>query len=119
MPKLTAALLHIESDDMDVSKARRIELLDMNKDSDCRRWQVLFNDSSRYEVISTKEQTTASGDYFVRVIYFEKGDNLPLYKSQRELREKDDQAEARRVLNNDNDDELNELFAELADEPDV
>jgi len=118
MPKLTAALLRIDSEEMDVSRARRIELLDMNKDIDCRRWQVLYNDTARYEVISATEKTSAAGDYFIRVIYFEKGDNLPLYKSQQELREGDDQAEARRVLNSEDDEELNELFAGLSDDAD-
>jgi hypothetical protein len=95
----------------DITKCRRIELLDMNNDQDRRRWQVLHNDAERYEVLNESEKMAANGDYLIRIIYYEKGSNLPIYKSAAELRKDDERAEAQRVLNSDDDEALTELFA--------
>lgn len=65
----------------------RTELLNLKIPADLDRWQELHNDPSRYEVLSTVEKTTPKGDYFVRIIYNEKGEDQPIVKSQKELRE--------------------------------
>lgn len=67
------------------AKMRRIELLDLNKETDLERWQVLHNNPDKYEVLSEKESHQKT-EYFVRIIYYELGDDLPDVKSKDELR---------------------------------
>lgn len=74
--------------DIAPSKMRRIELLDLNKEADRCRWQLLHNDTERFEVISEKESHQKQ-EYFVRIIYYELGDELPSVKTKEELRSED------------------------------
>ena len=57
------------------SKKMRLELLDLGRPDDVRRWQELHNDKEHYEVLSTKESHQKS-EYLMRVIFYELGDNL-------------------------------------------
>lgn len=58
------------------SKKMRIVLLDLNNAGDIEKWQMLHNDKENYEVISSKE-SHQKNEYYVRVIYYELGDDLP------------------------------------------
>lgn len=64
----------------------RIELLNLNRPDDLARWQTLHNDTDRYRIINEKE-SHQKGEYFVRIIYNELGDDLPTVKTQEQLRE--------------------------------
>jgi hypothetical protein len=88
MGALQALFLDIESEQLD-SKVRR-EMLDLSRDVDLQRWQILHNDTKRYQIISTKD-SHQRGENYCHVIYLEKGADLPLVKSEAELRV-DDQA---------------------------
>lgn len=68
------------------SAKMRVELLNLSRESDLARWQVLHNDGERYRIITEKE-SHQKGEYFVRIIYCELGDDLPIVKTQQELRE--------------------------------
>ena len=80
------------------SRRRRFELLDMGAEADVRRWQIVHNDSERYDVVSARYTTVRSGEdnveYRCLLMYIEIGAELPLYKSVDELRA-DDMARAR------------------------
>lgn len=75
------------------ARRRRIELLDMRDHLDIRRWQIVHNDTERYAVISEKF-TTVRGeldvDYRCVLVYLELGEDLPLYKTDAELRADDE-----------------------------
>jgi hypothetical protein len=74
------------------SRRRRCELLNLSTDEDMIRWQVIHNDSDRYQVVEEKLSTVGSKDgveYRCILTYDEIGEDLPLVKSRLELREDD------------------------------
>lgn len=64
----------------------RQELLDLSSDADMRRWQELYNDKEKFEVVSDKP-SHQRGDHRTSIVYYELGQDLPLTKSKRELRD--------------------------------
>lgn len=74
--------------DVAPTKMRRIELLDLNREADRCRWQLLHNNPDKFEVISEKESHQKQ-EYFVRIIYNELGDELAAVKTKEELRSED------------------------------
>lgn len=85
-----------------VSRMRRIEVLDLKDDADVERWQVLHNDVDRYEVISekfTQLKGNYEGEHSCTVIYDEMGEDLPLTKTQSELRTQDAKAKRNALKN--------------------
>lgn len=89
--KAGSAGLPTDNKDVD-AKRRRCELLDMTNESDQQRWQILHNDTDRYEVISEKISTVRGDnkvDYMCFVVYNELGDDLPIYRTKDELRQID------------------------------
>lgn len=75
------------------TKRRRIELLDLKKATDKRRWQIIHNDSDRYEFISEKFTTVRADrfvDYTCLIMYYELGDELPMVKDDNDLRREDE-----------------------------
>jgi len=85
MSKLGAILL---KPNQGTQRRIRRETLNMDTVGDQKRWQMLHNDSERYEVITAKDSNTNRGNY-CHVTYIEKGDDLPLVKSESELRSED------------------------------
>jgi len=82
-----AVARHIPRDTLVASGSKmRIELLNLNRPDDLARWQTLHNDVDRYRIINEKE-SHQKGEYFVRIIYNELGDDLPTVKTQEQLRE--------------------------------
>ena len=53
------------------------------------RWQILQNDKARYEIISDNP-SHQKGEFLSRIVYNEIGDDLPLVKSQEDLRAEDE-----------------------------
>lgn len=83
------------------AKRRRIENLDLNREDDRERWQIIHNDTDRYEFISehfTQVKGNYEGEYRCRIIYYEIGDNLPLSKTEEELRAQDDIIRSRQEI---------------------
>lgn len=74
--------------DLIPTKMRRIELLDLNKPADLERWQVIHNTPEKFEVISEKESHQKS-EYYIKITYFELGDDQPAVKSKEQLRSED------------------------------
>ena len=70
------------------AKKMRIELLDLSLPEDVARWQLLQNNKEKYEVVSMKE-SHQKNEYYVRIIYYELGDDLPDVKTVEELRKND------------------------------
>lgn len=81
----------------DTTRRRRIEVLDLREDDELSRWQVLHNDTDRYEVVSEKFSQIKGnyeGEHTCTIIYNEIGEGLPLIKSKAELRSQDNKAQA-------------------------
>lgn len=75
------------------TKRRRCELLDLSTEHDSARWQIIHNDVDRYEVVSEKYSMIRADDfvdYKCLIVYNELGDNLPLVRTGKSLREDDE-----------------------------
>ena len=92
MTKMGALLLRPQDG---VHRRLRRESLNLDDSEDQKRWQMLHNDLERYEIVSEKDSHTARGNH-CHVTYAEKGDDLPLVKSERDLR-RDDKDRIREV----------------------
>lgn len=73
------------------SKRLRQELLNLQKDEDMARWQILNNDRARYEVLSDNP-SHQRGEFLTRIVYYERGDNLPFIKTIEDLRSEDEES---------------------------
>ena len=65
-------------------RRKRIVLLNLHRSRESTFWQILQNTPERFQIISEKE-SHQRGEYVVRVIFYEVGENLPVYKSQAAL----------------------------------
>lgn len=95
--KMVDNLMKVSSKLAFSNKKLRQELLNMKLDTDSQRWQELHNNVDKYQVVSEKE-SHQKGEYFVRIIYYELGDDLPDVKTKEQLR---DQNDVRPVQDND------------------
>ncbi len=83
----TSRVLNLDTS-VTVNKRKRVVLLDLNREEDIQFWQELHNNPDRYQIISEKE-SHQKAEYFVRIIYFELGDEQPAVKPTTELRKHD------------------------------
>lgn len=65
----------------EASKRRRIVLLNVAMPEDAAFWECLHNIPERFEVVSEKE-SHQKGEYLIRVIFNELGEDLPPTKTQ-------------------------------------
>lgn len=82
----------------ELSRRRRIEVLDLTLDEDVERWQILHNDTARYEIVAevfTHLKGSYEGEYKCRITYNEIGEDLPLTKTKSQLRADDNKAKSR------------------------
>ena len=70
----------------DATRKQRVVLLNLNNSDELSFWQVLHNTPESFEIISTKE-SHQRGEYVVRVIFYELGDDLPTVRTLEELLE--------------------------------
>jgi hypothetical protein len=66
-------------------KRLRQELLNLSNDADMLRWQELYNDKEKYEVVSDKPSHQRD-DHRTSIVYYELGQDLPVTKSKKDLR---------------------------------
>lgn len=84
-PALGAAAAKFVAKGMDEQlRRKRIVLLNLHRSRESTFWQILQNTPERFQIISEKE-SHQRGEYVVRVIFYEVGENLPVYKSQAAL----------------------------------
>jgi len=74
------------------TKRRRIILLNLNDSSEAAFWQTLHNLPEFFTIISEKE-SHQRGEYVVRVIFYELGDELPVVKTKEQFLEQYSDAE--------------------------
>ncbi len=67
------------------TQRQRLVLLNLDNDKHNGFWQLLVNDPERFEVLNTKE--SHQKDYMMRVIFLEKGEDLPPIRTREELLE--------------------------------
>lgn len=63
---------------------RRVVLLNLADDEQAAFWQILSNSTEHFTIISQKE-SHQRGEYVVRVIFDEHGEDLPITKTQEEF----------------------------------
>lgn len=66
------------------AKRKRIILLNLDDPDDVAFWQILENDTERFSGINHKE-VHQRGEYLIRVIFYEHGEDLPLVKKKTEF----------------------------------
>lgn len=68
----------------EANKRKRLILLNLNNDEEAAFWQLLHNKPETFKVITEKE-SHQRGEYVVRIVFYEIGDNLPEVKTKEEL----------------------------------
>lgn len=65
-------------------RRKRIVLLKLTVPAEMSFWQLLHNSPDKFQLISEKE-SHQKNEYYVRVIFYELGESLPVVKTQEEL----------------------------------